>query len=299
MTNPIDCQDPEIHGESGWHYCHMDPGPEGMGEETNRCLMCDNERLEEELEEAREKKDFLESQCPKERPDSEPGFTQEEAYFWYAQADKEKNRAEQGELKIRQAYKAGLRMAERSSKNLARAHRAEKTTEARHKVITALQKELEHHKKVFPREREYMEAMREARTKAQDIQCRRDFELLEHEELKEKIGQLIVLLDLGPEQAFRTAHHLQTAMNILAEAASSEMYPDCAECLKTIQFGLQEPVPCTNLAQISSKLVENKLDCKPICDACGDTGEVVFDYDDPEIEATVKATQPCPRGCKS
>jgi len=37
---------------------------------------------------------------------------------------------------------------------------------------------------------------------------------------------------------------------------------------------------------------------KGICSECGGTGEVQWDYDDPELEATVKAKAPCPK-CQS
>jgi len=37
---------------------------------------------------------------------------------------------------------------------------------------------------------------------------------------------------------------------------------------------------------------------KGICSECGGTGEVQWDYDDPNVEATVKAKAPCPK-CQS
>jgi hypothetical protein len=62
----------------------------------NKVTVLARELLEawEQLEQARERKDFCESPCPEERADDAPGFTQEEAYWWYHRHADQKQRAD-------------------------------------------------------------------------------------------------------------------------------------------------------------------------------------------------------------
>ena len=56
----------------------------------------------------------------------------------------------------------------------------------------------------------------------------------------------------------------------------------------------------TDASEIDDVLLMSRIqsELKGICSECGGTGEVTWDYDDPELEATGKAKAPCPK-CQS